>query len=284
MIIIFWILYLVPTLFTYSLSAFEPKNHPMRRFIVERDAIHGRSASISGNDARHIRNVLRMKPGDSIRLLDGTGHEYEAVITGFTPGNVHVSLGDKIRSDNESPLNLIVAQALLKEGKMDGVVRQLTELGVSRFIPFVSSRSVPVPHPDRFASRLERWNKIVRESIKQCRRGIPLQVDSPHSFAHALDQSNSCNMKIIFWENTSNPIPTDIELNYQKIAIFLMIGPEGGFSQAEFDTAQSHGFLGASLGPRILRAETAPVAAATIVQYLFGDIGNKRLDKEKAIA
>ncbi len=249
----------------------------MRRFWVDTNAIHGGSAAISGSDARHIRKVLRLKPGDAIRLLDGTGHEYVAVITGFSPEHVHVNIKEKFNSGNESPLHLIVAQALLKEGKMDGILRQLSEIGVARFVPFISSRSVPIANPDRFEPRLERWRKIARESIKQCRRGIPIQIDSPQAFEQVLELSETCDAKIFFWEEAKDLIPKNFEIQGAgRRSILLMIGPEGGFSQAESEAAGARGFIKAGLGPRILRAETAPVAAAAILQYLFGDMGNKK--------
>ncbi len=249
----------------------------MRRFLVEKEAVQGRSATIAGTDARHIRKVLRLKTGDAIRLLDGDGFEYDAVITGFSTDAVQVAIGDKTRSGNESPLHLTLAQALLKDRKLDGVIRQITELGASRVIPFISSRSIPVPVSDRFATRLERWRKIARESIKQCRRGTPPRIDPPCSFTEMLELSQGCDLKLIFWENAVDPIPNDRNSDLPAIRnIFFIIGPEGGFSQTEFDQAKAAGFVGVGLGPRILRAETAPLAAVAVIQYLFGDMGNKK--------
>ncbi|MFZ5572744.1 MAG: 16S rRNA (uracil(1498)-N(3))-methyltransferase [Thermodesulfobacteriota bacterium] len=246
----------------------------MRRFIVEKNAIQGRSAMVTGTDARHIQKVLRYKTGDTIRLLDGDGSEYDAVISGFSSEGVQVFLGDKNPSGNEPTLDLTLAQALLKDRKLDGIIRQITELGASRLIPFVSSRSVPVPLSERFTTRLERWNKIARESIKQCRRGTPPRLDSPCSFTEMLERSSGSDLKIIFWEKAADPIPHPKPPPIRNA--FLVIGPEGGFSETEIEQALAAGFIGVGLGPRILRAETAPLAAIAILQYLFGDMGYKK--------
>jgi len=122
--------------------------------------------------------VLRLTPGDFIMLFDGSGNEYESIIEKILHNKVSVVLKDKKSSTSESPVQLIAAQAILKDRKMDTLLRQLTELGVTKWIPFSAERSVPRPDANRIAKRIQRWEKIVRESLKQCKRGCLPKIDA----------------------------------------------------------------------------------------------------------
>lgn len=249
----------------------------MRRFYINPETIRDDTATIEGSDARHIKKVLRLKPGMAIVVFDGTGHEYEAVITDIAMHYVQVGIQRQKTAAADPLIRITVAQGLLKDRKMDVLVRQLTELGISRWIPFSSSRSIPSPSNDRFQARMERWRKISAESLKQCRRNIAPVIEPLHSFSETLSAVANMNLKLFFWENADAPVPCSLPNAPKEICI--MMGPEGGFSRSEYDAALSTGFAGASLGPRILKAETAPIAACAIVQYLFGDVGIKNLDK-----
>lgn len=256
----------------------------MRRFHLEHSEIgefSGPTRVISGPDARHIKNVLRLKPGDKIGLFDRTGLEYEARIVSLSPSRVEVSILRSFYSTTESPVQIIVAQALLKNRKMDTLVRQLAELGITKWIPFVAERSVPRPVKKRLLTRSERWKKIAKEAVKQCQRSRIMEIGTLLSFKEALNIEDECDLKIVFWENESNLISSTLlkpERHYRKI--YAMLGPEGGFSEEEIERARGCGFVIASLGPRILRAETATIAVCVLLQYLFGDMGQKNLDKD----
>lgn len=248
----------------------------MRRFFIERSNISGSRAVITGSDARHIQQVLRLKPGEPIQLFDGSGIEYEALIETLSNNSITATLGPEMTCSSESPLVLIVAQAMLKDRKMDILVRQLTELGITHWFPFAAERSVSRPDVGRLAVRIQRWEKIAMESLKQCKRGCVPQIGAYREFERALAYADTCDLKIIFHQDASAPL-TDAHKPSDKSGkkIFMMFGPEGGFTQNEIDAALRQGFLSAHLGPRILRAETAPVAGCAIVQYLFGDMGTK---------
>jgi len=250
----------------------------MRRFFIEESKVTGPIISITGSDAAHIKKVLRMKPGDRIGLFDGRGFEYEARIENLTAKSVEVSIARRFLSASESPAQIIVAQALLKDKKMDTLVRQLTEIGVARLIPFTSIRSVPIPDQKRLSARRKRLEKIAIEALKQCRRGHVTEIVETVTFNDAIKMDDECDLKIVFWENESKPISDAIQhihdRHYRKILAAL--GPEGGFTEKEIEDARACGFVTASLGPRILRAETAAITACTILQYLFGDMGLKK--------
>lgn len=247
----------------------------MRYFFIEQSELTCQSPAVRGSDAGHIKNVLRLKPGDIIRLFDGTGIDYEAKIVNLSPGSIEVSVIRSFPSTAESPIQITVAQALLKDRKMDALIRQLTELGITSWIPFTAKRSVPRPDQKRLFKRAERWKKIAKEALKQCKRGRITEISRTISFEDALNLGKVSDLKIVFWEKESKPIDKTFLSTHATHPknIFIMLGPEGGFTSKEIEMARERGFTTAALGPRILRAETATIAACTLMQYLFGDIG-----------
>ncbi len=253
----------------------------MRYFYIDKLKLTDQRPIISGSDAKHIRTVLRLKPGDRIRLFDNSGLNYEAQITGFCSGNVELAFVRQYESSLESRLEITVAQALLKDRKIDTIIRQLTELGIKKWIPFVAERSVARIKKDRIRTRVERWEKIAAESVKQCGRGTIPEISMPISFEDLLDSADHCDLKILFWESESSVSGVLSHSPEKKIgSIFVMIGPEGGFTNQEVQYAGEKGFVTASLGPRILRADTASVAACALLQYLFGDMGLTEMVKK----
>jgi 16S rRNA (uracil1498-N3)-methyltransferase len=249
----------------------------MRRFFVDRSNINGSRTFLTGSDAKHIQQVLRLAPGDSILLFDGSGNEYESIIEKILHNKISVALKEKKLSRSESPIQLIAAQAILKDRKMDTLLRQLTELGVTKWIPFSAERSVPRPDANRMDKRIQRWKKIAKESLKQCKRGFLPEIDIYRTFENTMDDTEECDLKIIFHQDAQDsmePLIIDTVRDTAEKKIFLMFGPEGGFTQDEVDMALGRGFKAVRIGPRVLRAETAPVAACAIVQYIFGDMGS----------
>lgn len=251
----------------------------MRHFFIKPLAPDALMAVITGSDARHIKTVLRLKPGDNISLFDGSGIEYEAKITALTTGRIEAAVIRRFPSMVESPVQIIIAQGLLKDRKMDDLVRHLTELGITKWIPFLAHRSIPKPDKKHFLKRRERWEIIAKEAAKQCKRARIPVISEMVSFEKALDMAASCDLKIVFWENELKPINAIATVSDRKFdSIFAMLGPEGGFTSQEIETAKSRGFISAALGPRILKAETATIAAGVLLQHLFGDMGQKTLD------
>ena len=256
----------------------------MRYFFIETSEREDSILGITGPDARHIKTVLRMKPGDIIGLFDGKGFEYEAKIIDLSPGRVQVLLIRRFASTAESPLQIVVAQAFLKEKKMDGLVRQLSELGIIKWIPFIAERSVPRPDKKQLLTRTKRWEKIAKEALKQCKRGRIMEIGETVSFEEMLNQGQFYDLKVAFWEDELQLVHANLLGSGEKIdTVFALIGPEGGFTQKEIKKARNRGFVTVGLGPRILRAETATVAACVLIQYLFGDMSQKDLDKEKEV-
>ena len=160
---------------------------------------------------------------------------------------------------------------------MDGLVRQLSELGIVKWIPFIAERSVPRPDKKQLLARTKRWEKIAKEALKQCRRGRIMEIGETVTFEEMLDLSQFCDLKVAFWEDELQPVHANLLESGEKInTVFALIGPEGGFTQKEIEKAEHRGFITVGLGPRILRAETATVAACVLLQYLFGDMSQKK--------
>jgi 16S rRNA (uracil1498-N3)-methyltransferase len=250
----------------------------MRRFFIEQAPLVGDTAVLSRTDSKHISSVLRLKPGVGIVLFDGTGIEYEAKIVAASSDRVSVAILKRIAGDSESPVSITVAQGFLKEKKMDELVRALTELGINRWMPFFAERSVPRPSEHRLSARTDRWRAIAREALKQCRRSRLPEILGAGSFNDVIRLSAESELKIAFWEKAVDSIP--IELNWKTGGyyrrVFILLGPEGGLTDAEILSATAAGFKVVTLGPRILRAETATMAACSLMQYLLGDLGRDR--------
>ncbi len=253
----------------------------MRYFYIAPSDGQKTKVSLEGLQIRHIKNVLRLKPGARIGLYDGTGFEYHAVIRSVSAKRVDVEIIRRFKAAAASSVQIIVAQAFLKEKKMDELVRRLCELGIAGWVPFFSRRTIARPGKNRLDARSSRWQRIAVEALKQCRRNDLPRIAEALSFEDVLEYARSCDLKIIFWEEATAAIDALAPARGPDRAekIFLMLGPEGGFSAAEIQQARDSGFSVASLGPRILRAETATIAACSLIQYLYGDMGQKNLDK-----
>ncbi len=247
----------------------------MRRFFVPPVALRNETAEIRGGDALHLSSVLRLRPGDEVELFDGAGGICRAVIETVDSAAVTVSILSRSRASGESSLAITLAMGFLKDKKMDALVRQLTELGIQSFLPFFCRRSIPRPDEERMGRRKGRWEKIAREAVKQCGRGRIPEILPVVDFTEMISIGERQQYKFFFWESGTDPVPFARPGKAYERA-FLAVGPEGGFTPAEAEAARNAGFCIASLGPRILRAETAAVAACTMVQYVLGDMGPEK--------
>lgn len=251
------------------------RNPPMRRFFIKKEDITETRGTIEGDEARHMIQVLRLKPGVKIILLDGQGKEYDAVIHEIREKSVSVTLTGSREEAAASVPSVTICQAFLKEKKMDELVRHLTELGMASFQSFFCSRVVARPKGDKLAKREARWEKIAGEAVKQCGRTTAPVICPTLELKDLLKKlpTGATTLKLFFWEEAQVSFKEIEALKATGITdITLMIGPEGGFTREEAELAKASGFLIAGLGKRILRAETAPLAALAIVQFLFGDM------------
>lgn len=244
----------------------------MRRFFISPEQLSCKLPQLTGPDAHHLRSVLRLKQGDQIVVFDGRGHEYRARITIIEPDKVTLSLLAPIQVDAESPLSITLAQGFLKDKKMDRLVRPLTELGIACWMPFRARRSVSIPDEKRMKARCQRWHKLSQEALKQCGRSRVMTIAPENSLGAVMAHARDDDLKIIFYEGAVS-ISLGQIAHHQPQRVFILVGPEGGFTPEEVAEAQAQGFSVAGMGPRILRAETAALAASALVQYHFGDLG-----------
>lgn len=236
--------------------------------------IHKDHINITGEDVVHIRKVLRLVPGDNIVVCDGEKSDYEAVIEEIKPDYVRARIKCINTSNTEPLVEVSLFQGIPKSDKMDYIIQKCVELGVNRIVPVVTERTiVRIENGKAGAAKTERWQRIALEAAKQCNRGIIPRVEQPVGFEEALGLSLKAQISIIPYEyEQKNGIRTFITgKEIERIGVF--IGPEGGFSEKEIDKAVEEGIIPVTLGPRILRTETAGVAVMAILMYELGDVG-----------
>jgi len=212
---------------------------------------------ISKEDRKYIFNVLRLKIGNSIIVIDGKGKSFEAKI--IDKNKLEIIEEDK--KNIEDPFSLILCQALLKGEKMDMIIQKTTELGVKKIFPFVSERCIL-----KNTNKIERWRKIAKEASEQSGRNFVPEITDLTNFENLISKIDN---GLLFWEKEEKPLISLIkELDISK-PIFLLIGPEGGFSEKEILNVREKGIKTASLGRRILRAETASIVSLSILNFLL---------------
>lgn len=263
-------------------SATRERGRP--RFFVPGVTTAGSTVAITGQDARHILRVLRLGPGDEIEAVDGAGAERRGLIVTAGGDEVLVMLAEGSDVCREPSVFITILQGLPKGDKMDEVVRKNTEIGVSRFVPVVTERTVARPDPSGAARRVERWRRIAREASKQSGRQRVPDVLDIMGFQKALDQVASGTgpdasapddrLIIMPWElERSRSIREVLRERRGARDILVFVGPEGGFSREEVGQAVACGAVTCGLGPRILRTETAGLVVASIILYEAGEMG-----------
>jgi 16S rRNA (uracil1498-N3)-methyltransferase len=232
---------------------------------------------IRGPEARHITKVLRMGQGDRIVLMDQKGLRFEAVIASAGEKGVSVILEKALPPPTESPVEIILCQALLKAQGMDYVIQKASELGADSILPFSSERTVVGPGKDRGANKWRHWQEIARNAAKQADRARPAKVASLFTLNGLMARwKHEQGLKIILWEGEeSRDLKTVLRSSGPAERVVGVIGPEGGFSPQEVKMALEAGFLTVSLGSRVLRAETAALTLVAIIQYEWGDLSIK---------
>ncbi len=241
----------------------------MPRFFV--DSVEGDFVEITGEDARHIALSLRMKNGERLVLCDGKGREADAVIREAYPESVVLDIEERRNSIAEPETEVILYQALPKFDKLEYIVQKSVELGVSKIVPVLTSRCISRPDEKTMKKKLERLRKIADEAAKQSGRGRLPEVGELMTYKNAVLEMAKAETPIFFFEHAQYPLHEIMEKRTGG-TIAMMVGSEGGFSDEEAAFAEEKGALIASLGPRILRCETAPVAALAAIMYAAGEM------------
>jgi 16S rRNA (uracil1498-N3)-methyltransferase len=250
------------------LAAVNPMS--LRRFFINPADITGETAQLTGPEAHHLRTVLRLTPGETITFFDGTGSRYQARIERILKDRVIATIIDQSQ-DSRPKVRLYLGQALLKGQKMDLIVQKATELGVDGIWPFYSEHGIHKHHKD---NQMDRWQRIVLEACKQCDRARPPEIHAPREITELMATPPPCDARVIFWEHEAQQRLDEVLVEKKKDcrSLFFLLGPEGGFSAAEVARARQADFATVSLGPRILRAETATLAATAILQFTLGNL------------
>lgn len=214
----------------------------------------------------------RARPGMIVTIVDAAGEMWRARLTELREeGGVLVPFQRSPRP-LESRLQLTVYQALPEKERFELILEKLTELGVSRIVPFVSRHSSTLEERDAKQQKSHRWPEVLRRASVQCRRAMIPELLPPLSLAEAFVAAGQADLRLLLYEGEGTVSLKEVLESREGRRVALMIGPEGGFAPAEVDTARLHGLLPVSLGPRILRTETAAISAATILQFALGDL------------
>lgn len=246
----------------------------MPRFFVEPRDINNNRAVITGPEVKHINKVLRLKEGDAVTLLDGLGNSYKASIYRCSKDTVMCHVQEKQVAGGEPPVQITVVQGLPKGDKMELVIQKGTELGITRFIPLKSKRSIVRLDEKKAGERKTRWQRVALEAAKQCRRPLVPVVDEPMEWHQVLSAVPQDALLLMPYEDEQTMTLKDIIHSEQhKQNFYIIIGPEGGFEPEEVALAKDYGVKTVSLGPRIMRTETAGLAMASIIMYQYGDLG-----------
>jgi 16S rRNA (uracil1498-N3)-methyltransferase len=235
--------------------------------------------AITGEKARYLTSVVRCRKGDDLIVFGGGADCFRTTISEISRQEIIAEVKEKFICDLESPVRIILAQALLKGEKMDMVIQKTTELGVTEIMPVITSRSQL-----RETRKLSRWKKIAEEASRQSGRNVIPVVHEPVEFVSIFfDQASLFKAGLILYEENGMRLSKAEQalkhlLNgtatpFTDRGLLVVIGPEGGFTEDEIALAREKGLIVVSLGQRILRAETAAISAVTLVQFLFGDMG-----------
>ncbi|HWM29930.1 MAG TPA: 16S rRNA (uracil(1498)-N(3))-methyltransferase, partial [Woeseiaceae bacterium] len=242
---------------------------PPNRLYVPEALRPGHELRLDDERAHYVARVLRLRVGDGLVLFDGSGGEFAAAIAEVSKRGIVVRIGERREQNVESPLPIALIQGISRGERMDFVVQKATELGVHRITPLVTEFSVVRLDGGRSGKRREHWSRIAASACEQCGRNVVPAIDAPQSFSGWLESGASSAVARILLHPGAKGTLAGLERIHDRVE--LLIGPEGGLSDSEVMQAEAAGFSACSLGPRILRTETAALAAIAVLQARWGD-------------
>ncbi|HUS82921.1 MAG TPA: 16S rRNA (uracil(1498)-N(3))-methyltransferase [Dehalococcoidia bacterium] len=246
----------------------------MDRFFVSPQELEGDEAVLGRELSHRLRHVLRLRPGARVILVDGHGGEYEVELTDVSSPAVRAAILSRREGLPEPDARVVLYQSIIKGDRFDWVMEKGTEIGVAKFVPLLSRRSVVRPRPGRLERR-ERWLRIITEAAEQCGRSHLPELAPPASLNEAVESAEG--LRLLPWEGeneaTLRRLLRSSLANEKTPVVSIFVGPEGGFARQEVDRAVELGARIVSLGPRTLRSETAGIVAAAAVLYELGELG-----------
>lgn len=243
----------------------------MRRFTLAPDAIDSGRVTFDAAESRHLARVLRLRPGDTVVASDGAGRDYTVRLERVGARSRGTIVGEAA-SAAESPLAVTLVQGVPKGDKMETIVRAATELGCARVLPALAARTIVRLDPAHWRERARRWQRVAREAAKQSRRAVVPAVDTPRALADTLGAAATTDFALCAWEGGGEPLACALAAARAPRTAALLVGPEGGLAEREVQAARAAGWHVVSLGPRVLRTETAAPALLAILQSRFGDL------------
>jgi 16S rRNA (uracil1498-N3)-methyltransferase len=225
--------------------------------------------------AVHVAKVLRLRAGAALTLFDGRGGEFEAQVLALDRHGVQVRVGAHRAIERESPIAVTLLQCLVRAERMDWIVQKATELGAAAIVPLASQHSVVRLDDSSAGRRLAHWQAVALSACEQCGRNRVPDVHAAVAFEHALAEARDSAARLMLAPQAQQSLASAanaLAAAGSRAAVSVLVGPEGGFSEQERSIAQEHGFVGCHLGPRVLRAETAALAALAAIQALLVDV------------
>ena len=241
----------------------------LTRVYVDATLEPGTLVGVSGTAAGHITRVLRLRTGAAVTVFNGRGGEYSATVERVRRSEVTVALGEHRAIERESPFPLTLAQGISRGERMDLVVQKATELGVSRLVPVITERSIVRLDEEQSDRKSSHWRAIAIAACEQCGRNRLPEVALPARLREFLRQPPGESVRLLLSLSATRRIE---DVPRPASSVTVLTGPEGGLSDEEQADAQAAGFTAVNLGPRVLRTETAAIAALTLLQREFGDL------------
>lgn len=245
----------------------------MNSFFVEGCGVKGALLPLTPEDAKHAAQVMRMQPGEAFYAVDAAGRRFLAELQTVSKAGSSAILKEEL-PDHEPPVRLTLYQGLPKADKLDFIVQKLTELGAAKIVPVKMERCVVKLDEKDGVKRRDRLAKIAREAAKQCKRGCVPEIEAPQTWKQLAGSMAEHDLLMVPWEDAAHYGMKAAHAQFPEVSdIGIVIGPEGGMSAAEIQAIEAIGARQITLGNRILRTETAAVAACTMAMLLWGDIG-----------
>lgn len=244
----------------------------MFRYFCAEENIRDNSVTVIGGDSRHLRTILRARPGDIISIVTES-REYTAEITNITNEDIICVLRDEIIKNNEAAINITLCQGIPKQTKMETIIQQNVEVGVKTFIPLITERTVvKLNEKDRELKKLDRWQKIAKESAKQSKRNIIPQVENIMTLKELIARIKGEESEVIVPYELEDVKQLKDVLSEPKKNYYIVIGPEGGFDMKEVEILKDAGAHIVTLGKRILRTETAGLVTSAVILYACNEM------------
>jgi len=252
-----------------------------RRFYASPDDIDGSTVKLSPDETHHLTRVLRLGFGEEVFAFDGRGREYRCSFAALEHGCARLEISEELLDEVEPAVHITLAQALAKGEKFDFIVQKATELGVSVVVPLATAHADVKLSDERSEKRLDRWRRISLEALKQCGRRRLVEIAPPVALKDFLESGAGASYSrfppvlLVFSERGGTSITEALARRVDNSAVVAMVGPEGGWSDEELTLLDGRGARAVTLGPRVLRAETAAVVAVTLIQHILGDLSSE---------